>query len=92
MVYSDSQSKLRIYVLHPWVATRQANRPVSKGFLDPALSDNTWNPTATNMQKPKLGAYNILSATTKPTGKNRLEAGTNGSTIRDKLITTALDR
>lgn len=37
------------------------------------------------MQKPKLGVYRILSATTKPTGKNKLDAGMNGSIITAKL-------
>lgn len=32
-----------------------------------------------------LGVYRILSATTNPTGKNRLEAGTKGRIIRDRL-------
>jgi hypothetical protein len=33
------------------------------------------------MQKPMLGMYNIRSATTNPTGKNRFVAGKNGSTV-----------
>lgn len=44
----------------------------------------TSKPQATSRQKPILGAYRIRSATTNPTGKNRLEAGMNGSTINAK--------
>lgn len=32
-----------------------------------------------------LGVYRILSATTNPTGKNRLEAGIKGRIIRERL-------
>jgi len=32
-----------------------------------------------------LGTYNTRSATTKPTGKNRLDAGINGNTINTRL-------
>lgn len=31
-----------------------------------------------------LGTYNTRSATTNPTGKNRFDAGMNGSTIKQR--------
>jgi len=37
--------------------------------------NSRWNPTATSRQNPILGVYSTRSATTKPTGKNRFEAG-----------------
>ena len=45
---------------------------------------HTWltrivKPCATMRQKPMLGRYRTLSATTNPTGKKRLEAGMKGS-------------
>jgi len=45
----------------------------------------TWKPTATRRQNPMLGTYRTRSATTKPTGKNRLDAGINGNTISTTL-------
>lgn len=36
------------------------------------------NPKVSSMQYPALGRYRTLSATTKPTRKNRLLAGRNG--------------
>ena len=48
------------------------------------------NPRATSKQYPMLGTYRTLSATTKPTGKNRFEAGKNGTARRAKLINKAL--
>ena len=35
-------------------------------------------------ENPMLGTYRILSATTNPTGKNRLEAGTKGKMMRER--------
>ena len=35
-------------------------------------------------ENPMLGTYRILSATTNPTGKNRLEAGTKGKMMRKR--------
>jgi len=46
---------------------------------------NNWKPTATRRQNPMLGAYNTRSATTKPTGKKRFDAGINGNTINARL-------
>lgn len=47
------------------------------------LCETTLNPCATSTQKPMLGTYRTLSATTNPTGKKRLDAGMKGRTIRD---------
>lgn len=41
-------------------------------------------PTAMSRENPMLGTYKILSATTNPTGKNRLEAGTKGKMMRER--------
>ena len=38
----------------------------------------TPNPNVSSMQYPALGRYRTLSATTKPTRKNRLLAGRKG--------------
>lgn len=40
-------------------------------------------PYVTSMQNPIEGMYKILSATTKPTGKKRLDAGRNGRIIHE---------
>lgn len=40
-------------------------------------------PMATIKQNPILGTYSTLSATTKPTVKNRLVAGRKGNMVRD---------
>ena len=39
-------------------------------------------PMATNKQKPILGRYRTLSATTKPTGNSKLVAGMKGIIMR----------
>ena len=49
------------------------------------LSSKFWKPRATSIEKPILWVYRIRSATTKPTGKKRLEAGTKGRTSSEKL-------
>ena len=50
------------------------------------------NPTAIKRQKPILGRNKTLSATTKPTVKNKFEAGKNENVARardrDKIFDT----
>ena len=41
---------------------------------------------------PALGKYKTLSATTKPTGKNRLEAGINGNISKANPKFIAIDQ
>ena len=43
-----------------------------------------------SIQKPILGRYRFLSATTKPTLKNRFDAGRNGTTKNAKDMVTSL--
>jgi len=39
-----------------------------------------------------LGAYSTRSATTKPTGKNRFDAGMNGNTNNERLCSITVTK
>lgn len=48
-----------------------------------------FNPITTKKQYPALGSNKVLSAITKPTMKNKLQAGRKGSRMSESPITCA---
>lgn len=62
--------------------TRERVRGQNVSYL---LSERMLHPYPISMQNPIDGAYRTLSAITKPTGKNRFEAGRNGRIIIARL-------
>ena len=67
-------------------ATRRYPSPIKTAHFA-SLRSACWTtcqiPKAINRQTPILGMYSILSATTNPTGKRRLDAGRYGKTIKN---------
>ena len=74
-----------MYVLKPWVIKRAASAVVHSDEELRLFSCSLSHPTAISRQNPILGQYRIRSATTKPTGKNKLLAGMNGRTVNARL-------
>ena len=89
-VTSENQSLFRDTVFSPCTMRMNTSMDLTKERHKPAFGASSKdNPKLTSMQNPMLGMYRILSATTKPTGKKRLEAGMKGKMIRDRATRIA---